>query len=106
MTPVDRYVEFCREVLRFTREAAAAADRGQWEALLAHLAARQEAMEASECLPPPSAADLAALRAQALPLLVEAAELNRRVTDRVRRLRDLLRPVVAGAEPRFLDTYR
>lgn len=106
MTRVEAYLEAFREVLRCTREVARAAECGRWEAVLAGLAARQQAMEAADRLPPPSPAELDALRVQAVPLLQEAAELNRRVTARVRRLRDLLRPVVASAEPRFLDTYR
>lgn len=106
MTPAQAYVEACREVLRCTHEVARAADRGQWEAVLAGLMLRQRAMEAADRLPPAPSADLEALRAQALPLLQEAAEVNRRVTARVRRLRDLLRPVAGSAESRFLDTYR
>ncbi|MDR7413097.1 MAG: hypothetical protein QN133_08000 [Armatimonadota bacterium] len=106
MNPVERYVEACREVLRCTREVARAVDRGQWEAVLAHLVARQRAMDAADRLPVPSRPELQDLRAQALVLLEEAARLNHRVTDRLRRLRDLLRPVVAPAEPHFLDTYR
>jgi hypothetical protein len=106
VTSVRAYLEAYREVLRCTREAAHAADRGQWEAVLAHLAARQRAMDAADRLPPPSSPDLAALRAQALPLLQEALEVNRRISDRARRLRDLLRPVAASEESRFLDTYR
>lgn len=106
MTPGGHYVEACREVLRCTRELAAASQRGEWEVLLAHLVARQKAIEAADRLPPPTPAELATWRSQALPLLVEAAELNRTVTHRVRRLRDLLRPVMAGAESHFLDTYR
>lgn len=106
MNPVERYVEACREVLRCTSEVARAVDRGQWEAVLAHLVARQRAMDAADRLPVPSRPELQDLRAQALVLLEEAARLNHRVTDRLRRLRDLLRPVVAPAEPHFLDTYR
>jgi hypothetical protein len=106
VSQVERYVEACREVLRCTREVARAADRGQWEAVLAHLLARQRAMDVADRLPPPAAQDLATLRARALPLLEEAEEVNRRVTDRVRRLRDLLRPVVGSGESQFLDTYR
>ncbi|MCL6500406.1 MAG: hypothetical protein K6U07_10380 [Firmicutes bacterium] len=106
MSQVERYVEACREVLRCTREVARAADRGQWEAVLAHLLARQRAMDVADRLPPPSGPEFGDLRAQALVLLEEAARLNHRVTDRARRLRDLLRPVVGPAEPHFLDTYR
>ncbi|MCS7235362.1 MAG: hypothetical protein RMM30_05235 [Armatimonadota bacterium] len=106
MTSARAYVEACREVLRSTREAARAADRGQWTAVLAHLAARQRAMDAADRAVPGSASDPAVLRAQALPLLQEALEVNRRLVDRARRLRDLLRPVVAAEESRFLDTYR
>ncbi len=105
MTPAYQYVEACREVLRWSQEAHQAAQRGQWEAVLAHLLARQRAMDAADRLPV-SATALQAVRAQALPLLAEAQALNRRLLDRVRRLHDLLRPVVGTGDGRFLDTYR
>ena len=105
MKAAELYLQACREVLACTRQAAQAADRGQWEAVLAHLVARQKAMDtADRLLIAPH--EWAAVRAQALPLLHEAEQLNRRALDRVRRLRDLLRPVLSAADSRFLDTYR
>jgi hypothetical protein len=101
----ELYVQACREILACTRQAAQAADRGRWEAVLAYLAARQEAMDQAGRLPV-GAHEWAVARAQALPLLQEAEQLNRRVVDRVRRVRDLLRPVLGAADSRFLDTYR
>lgn len=106
MSPRERYVELCCEVLRHTRAVAQAAQESRWEAVLAHLVAREVAMREADRLPPPSPPELDALRVQALPVLQEAARINEQAARRVRRVRDLLRPVLASAPSQYLDTYR
>jgi hypothetical protein len=106
VNPVQRYVDLCAEVLQHTRALAQAARESRWEAVLTHLLAREAAMREVDRMPPPSPSELDALRAQALPLLQEAVRMSDEAARRVRRVRDLLRPVVASTPPRFLDVYR
>lgn len=106
MSAVQRYVELYGEVLQHTRALAQAARESRWEAVLTHLLAREAAMREVDRMPPPSPSELDALRAQALPMLQEAVRMSDEAARRVRRVRDLLRPVVASTPPHFLDVYR
>jgi hypothetical protein len=94
-----------REILRWTEEAAAAAEQGDTGRLAECLRRRQELVEVVESLPLPDLGERGRLREEVLPLLEAALRVNYRIIALLSTRRAQLARILVGGTSRFVDTW-
>lgn len=102
---MEAHREAYREILRWTEEAAVAAEQEDMERLAECLRRRQELVEAVDRLPPLDPRQRNLLRKEILPVLEAALALNHGIITLLMARRVQLARRIGGGLSRFVDTW-